>query len=1586
MSGSSILRRCCRLYAREASMLSLAAIFAAASISGAAAAADHPVEDGRMPEVTVIESSESGVGLSFEMPELVLETVDADGRRFTLATIPGGSLAGEVGQPALPAFSRLVAIPNRSGVRITVTPEEEEILTGHQILPMQPDEEDAPFALDQTAYSRQGYGDRPLARHGDPAILRDLRVVPLTFSPVQFDPAEGTVRVVRRMRVEVEFAGVDLRNARQDNDRPMTPSFYNLYRRTVANFPEMEQSELVPGSYLIICPNNSSVVDLLQPLVEWRERKGNPVILATTAETGTSASSIKSYIQNVYDSADPPLEFVCLAGDATTPYQIRTWFESLSGYGGEGDHPYTQLEGSDVLADVHIGRLSYGDLTKLEVIVGKTVGYESTPYMDETGWYTRGCLCGDWDTQTGWSAVYVNQWVKTALQNHGYTEVDTIWYEPYVTNMISKLNRGDTVFSYRGWWGMSGWSNSYAYSLDNGWKMPFCVNITCDTGTFSEGTAFSEGFLLAGSMDGDVVEPAGGIGSIGTATIGTHTRYNNCMHYGIFQGLLYEDQFHQGAALTRGKMEMYLNYQADEPNIVTIWSYWNNLMGDPAVEIWTAVPREMTVDHPASIYRGSNSFTINVNQGPLPVPNARVCLKKENETYIVGYTDANGEAELPITTETTGDLLVTVTKHNFQPHLATVAVNDAALFLGYLDSAVDDDTSGESNGNGDGLVNPGEAIELPVQLKNFGTINGNDVQAHLTSGDPYVTITDADEMYGDMPGGTTAWSAEDYDFTVGPGAPHGHALRFGLDASSGANEYHSLIEVDVVSAQLDAENAKLYNVGGNGILDPGESGELSVLLRNNGGAEATGVTATLESLSSLVAVTDSEGSYDDIGVGNSAENEVDRFGISADAGAYPGYLANLMVITQFSGGAIDTAYAGIVIGERDSSDPIGPDGYGYWAFDDTDTSYPEAPVYEWIEIDPNYGGDGTLVNLSDYGEYEDDTQTVDLPFEFQYYGETYTRASICSNGWLSMGSTYLVQYRNWTIPGAGGPDALIAPFWDNLYRSGDAAVYQKYDAANHRWIVEWSRMRNFYNSAIETFQAILYDPAYYTTGTGDGIIVFQYNQIANVDSGNNYCTVGIENADHTDGLLYTYYNHYPDGAPSLTSGRAIKFMPVVQGPTGTLAGTVRNDYNNNPIMGATVTLVEDGRFWTTGSDGGYGGLSPVGTYTVAVEHAAFAPDSAFDVEIVEGEEVQVDFHLTDIAGPLLTTTPFPETTDDTEGPYPIPVTVEEYSGLDEATLYYRTNGGSFTALPLVHQEGQEYLAEIPGQPYVTVVEYYVYARDGLSYESYDPEEAPDELYSFTVIPTLQIFWDDMEASGGWTVGAPGDDADTGIWERVDPNATYEGGEMVQPEDDHTPDPGTMCFITGQSAPGAGQGDNDVDGGTTTLISPTLDLSGMSGQATLSYYRWYTNDTGFSTNDSWVVQITDDGSTWVELENTTASDRSWRLMEFNLADYVAFTDQIQIRFIASDLGEGGIVEAGVDDVELLFTGTSGAPEIEGGPTVFSLLPNRPNPASGGTTIRFSLAQDGPARVLIYDVQGRLLRRLVDGRQSAGLHAV
>ena len=53
-----------------------------------------------------------------------------------------------------------------------------------------------------------------------------------------------------------------------------------------------------------------------------------------------------------------------------------------------------------------------------------------------------------------------------------------------------------------------------------------------------------------------------------------------------------------------------------------------------------------------------------------------------------------------------------------------------------------------------------------------------------------------------------------------------------------------------------------------------------------------------------------------------------------------------------------------------------------------------------------------------------------------------------------------------------------------------------------------------------------------------------------------------------------------------------------------------------------------------------------------------------------------------------------------------------------------------------------------------------------------------------------------------------------------------------------------------------------------------------------------------------------------------------------------------------------------------------------PSLFRLHPARPNPFNPTTRIRFDLAEDGPVRFEIYDMAGRLVRRLVDENLAAG----
>jgi len=177
--------------------------------------------------------------------------------------------------------------------------------------------------------------------------------------------------------------------------------------------------------------------------------------------------------------------------------------------------------------------------------------------------------------------------------------------------------------------------------------------------------------------------------------------------------------------------------------------------------------------------------------------------------------------------------------------------------------------------------------------------------------------------------------------------------------------------------------------------------------------------------------------------------------------------------------------------------------------------------------------------------------------------------TVCSNGWLAMDHTYLVNYRNWHLPSSEGPANMIAGFWDNLYQSGTDREYSWYDEANHRFVVAWDRVRNDYGGGIESFEIILYDPLYRPTVTGDGIIEVMYEQIQDTDAEQMYSTAGIQNGDHSTGINFCYYRQRPATAAAFANGLALRYTtgePGYSGLNGSPAGTgtrllLRNEPN-----------------------------------------------------------------------------------------------------------------------------------------------------------------------------------------------------------------------------------------------------------------------------------------------------------------------------------------------------------------------------------------------------------------------------------------
>ncbi|MCC6428825.1 MAG: hypothetical protein IT435_18640 [Phycisphaerales bacterium] len=270
----------------------------------------------------------------------------------------------------------------------------------------------------------------------------------------------------------------------------------------------------------------------------------------------------------------------------------------------------------------------------------------------------------------------------------------------------------------------------------------------------------------------------------------------------------------------------------------------------------------------------------------------------------------------------------------------------------------------------------------------------------------------------------------------------------------------------------------------------------------------------------------------------------------------------------------------------------------------------------------------------------------------------------------------------------------------------------------------------------------------------------------------------------------------------------------------------------------------------------------------------------------------------------------------------IDVVVQSGGGMQAGTgmVYARTGStGPFTASALVSLGGNSYRATLPATECGDVVQYYFEGLGANGMTMRSPADAPNGVHQALAYSTIAGYSDACESASGWTVGAAGDNATTGIWGVMDPQATD-----AQPGDDHSP-VGTQCWITDGRA-GSSVGTYDVDSGTTTLTSPMFSAvenvyEFVGFDAVLSYARWYSNNQGSAANsDSMPVLISNNnGATWTALETVSENAGTWVVKTFRIADFVTPTSQMKLRFQARDLGDGSIVEAGVDDIAITIYG-------------------------------------------------------------------
>jgi hypothetical protein len=243
---------------------------------------------------------------------------------------------------------------------------------------------------------------------------------------------------------------------------------------------------------------------------------------------------------------------------------------------------------------------------------------------------------------------------------------------------------------------------------------------------------------------------------------------------------------------------------------------------------------------------------------------------------------------------------IVITKQNYYRYHVKVQVIPPSGPFVIPDSYIVVDESGNNNGN----LDYGETVNLDMNLKNLGSETAENVIATITSADEFVTILDNTAEAGSIAPGQTVLIDGAFAFSAAGNIPNGHYIQFDMEATNGDTVWSSSFSVKAHAPLLEYVEYTISDVNGNnnGRLDPGETADLIVSLKNKGAADAYDVYGLLASADPFIQVIADSMSY-----GNIAQNETIAmtFQVSAVVITPPGHQADFSVI--FSGNSGITA-------------------------------------------------------------------------------------------------------------------------------------------------------------------------------------------------------------------------------------------------------------------------------------------------------------------------------------------------------------------------------------------------------------------------------------------------------------------------------------------------------------------------------------------------------------------------------------------------------------------------------------------------------------------------------------------------------
>jgi parallel beta-helix repeat protein len=634
--------------------------------------------------------------IQFSLNDLTFETLLG----YDIVRLRDAGSLHEEGKPMVPSKCIQLAIPEGmkvTDVRILHTDQEElpgfyNLYPAQRPVPTGNSTEGMSFiTLDQETYgSSQPYPEKPVTILSQ-SDLYGQNLVMLQVHPMQFIPDEKKLTLFTTISFEVlgtpgyvngDYLPADLSiEERQHLERTIQDLVVNPEDVTLQTAPPPPVPLALPqgGPYKHVIISGSTDAPYWEPLVEWHTKRGLRDIVITTDYIysnyagASNQQKIRNFVIDAYTSWGT-LYFLLAGEHSDVPFEYRTYVDDSI----PSDQYYSDFD-DDWAYEVYVGRVTAQGASQISLFIDKILKYEKDPPL--TNYVLDTTLLG-MDLTVPPDPVTQGELLKQFIDEYIIPSRFTVTtvYDSQSTNhrtaFLNALNAGQHLVNHNdhanqdvmatGYLNHDWYiSSSNVDGLTNTNQMSIVFSGGCDTTYMDYNDCIAEHFVIYNPLRAGVAF----IGNTryGWGYVGDPYSLSSELDMYWWLGLLENDndndKYILGETLAYAKS---LCEHSDEYYCYVIWTL--NLLGEPAMPIWTKNPETLTVEHPDTISLPSAPFTVHVTSAENPVNQAFVCLWKDEEIFATGYTDAQGDITLQPTPSTGGTMSVTVTKHNYIPY------------------------------------------------------------------------------------------------------------------------------------------------------------------------------------------------------------------------------------------------------------------------------------------------------------------------------------------------------------------------------------------------------------------------------------------------------------------------------------------------------------------------------------------------------------------------------------------------------------------------------------------------------------------------------------------------------------------------------------------------------------------------------------------------------------------------------------------------------------------------------------------------------------------------------------------------------